>query len=231
MKNERPCETAGCPNTLSELVPSHIRHCSCCQYLKLEKKRFINGLVQEYELFVEDKEFFSSYLDDEKKCYASVLARYLSISQETFFGYIAKGRILTVKERNRWFIPAEEAARVIALVRDWISIREAAAIAKTDWKTLVSLARQGYFGPVCRNLRGILAIKKECLPFLEAKCRELKIARRKWANRSGRHLTKGEASVSEVARCSKVSTTTIHNWISNGKLKAEKRKGWWAIKL
>lgn len=232
MEQERPCAVKNCPNTLSEWVPIRITICSDHQYLELEKKRLVKGLVERFDLSADDKEFLSLNIDDNSHLYyASVLARYLSIKQVTFFGYTTKGRILAEKQNKRWFIPAEEAARVIDLVRNWISIREAAAIAKTSRCVLASLALEGHFGPVCRNLRGILAIRKEYLPFLETECRKLKIARRKWANRTGRHLVKGEVGVSEVADRFRVSTTTIHNRIRAGKIKAKKRMGWYAIKL
>lgn len=231
MAKERPCVFKNCPNTLSERVPARIIECSHHQYLRLEKERLAKGLVEKFGLSVNDQEFLSLNLDSSYLCRASVLARYLSIPLTTFLGCIARKTILAEKERKRWFISAKEAARVIDLVRNWISIRKATAIAKICQETLAVFVLKGYFGPVCRNLRGILAIRKEYSPFLEAECRKLKIARRKWANRARRCLMEGEVSVSEVAARFKVSNTAVGDWIKAGKLKAEKRKGRWAIKL
>lgn len=228
MEKERPCDVKDCANTLSKWVPSRITCCSHHQYLRLEK---IKDLAEKFDFSVNDKKFLSLNLNSEHLCKVSVLVQYLSIPYVTFYGYIIKGSILAEKQGKRWFISAEEAARAIDLVRNWISAKEAAAIAKTDRDFLTLLALKGHFGPICRNLRGILAIRKEYLPFLEAECQKLKIARRKWANRPGRHLAEGEVGVSEAAAGFRVSAMTVRNWIKVGKLKARKRMGWYAIKL
>lgn len=237
MAGKRPCSVKGCSRILSALVPERITECSHHQYLRLESGRFINDLARENEFSLEDKDFLLShafYADDTLYCYASDLRRYLGISVTTFRDRILKGRIKDEREKSgkyhRYLLLAEEAARVMNLVRRWIPITKATHYAGVCNETLRIYTREGYLGSSCEYLNGTLAIKRECLPVIMKLCADIRTKRRKRANRPGRHLIEGEIDVATIASLLKVSTSTVHALVRTGKLKGGKRKGWYAVK-
>lgn len=236
MAGERPCSVEGCPRTLSALVPEKITECSHHQYLRLGGGRFIDDLARENELSLEDKGFLLShafYVDDTLYCYVSDLRRYLGIPRSTFYGYPRK-RIHAERKKvgkyHRYLLAAEETARIMNLVRHWISTSQAAYHAGVRYETLQIYAQEGYFGPVCEYLDGVLAIRRECLLTLGKRYAAVRMERQKRGNRSGRHLRKGEVGVATIAFRLKVSTNTVCTLIRTRRLKGIKRKGRYAVK-
>jgi len=226
---QRICAVKGCSRILSASVPEHVILCSYHQYLELEKLRLVKRLAEEFCLSGADRKFLLENLDWNYTCSCSALAKYLAIPYVTFWGYIQKGSVSAQKRQGCWFLSAAETVRAISLVRNWISIGEAAKMAKVDNSSLRVWVKAGYFGPVSKTLGKCLAIRTKILPNLAEECQKIKTVRRKWANRNGRFLKEGEIGTSEIAQRFGVTQSAVCQWIQQGKIKAKKRHGCWVV--
>jgi len=233
-EGERKCSVSGCRRTLSSQVPAWVTMCGTHQYLAKEKEHKISELVLKFGLSPEDAQFLHAYLDWNQKCFLADLAAYLGVAYSTLYTYfkekaIEGKRVKKKGERARIVLFAEEAARVIDLFRNWVTIPEIEKKTNCHHSTILEWARKGLLGPLRHDLGGRLVLKKEVIPYLQQYKDTIKIVRRQKANRPRRFLRRGEVGASDLASLFHVSKTTIYNLIRQGNIQAIKRKGRWVI--
>jgi len=230
---ERPCEYPGCKTTLSNRVPLEIRYCGIHQreLRELKEKLALENLPEKDILFIFHHPF---------GCNADQLAVHLGLNHKSVLGYLKKGVLKGKKDeqdiwnipRGIWNIPQEEIERAIILVRNWISVHEAAKIASIRYGArLWEYAKRGYLGEIRINLSGYPAIPKKSVPGLKKKYEEISRARRKpknWLKQKG-WLNDGELMTSEIAKKAGVSINGVSLWIEKGRLPARNAEGYWMV--
>lgn len=228
---KRICEYPGCDTTLSDSVPLQITLCGEHQYQirKLRKK------LAHYLLTEEDLLFFFFHQDG---CNTKQLATYLRIARSTVRRALLKGRIKGKRYRDPkiptpvWRIPYEEMIRAVDLVRNWVTVWQAAKIAQVLSYSLLIYVRMGYFGPYQIHLSGGLAIKRDQLSGLKEQYQKIVKARKEnsknWARRH--YLKQGEVSPSEIAERLGFTLDCIYLWLRSGRLPATQKDVYWVIK-
>lgn len=216
---ERPCQYPGCKTTLSEFVPLEVTLCGQHQY-KLLKLRA--ALAQE-SLPEKDIQFIFYH---QKGCTAYQLAMCLNIPLPTMVGYLKRGVLKACKCGRTlffWNIPIEEIVRAMIIARNWISVWRLARTTSICKDTLLSYAREGYFGPFQFNLSGALSVKRAQIPGVLERfrtVRSLKLRKKRWPRK---YLEKGEIAPGEIARRLQTSHNTVYYWMAKGRLPFQQR--------
>jgi hypothetical protein len=224
---KRLCEYPGCKTTLYDPVPLQIIHCG----IHLRELRILKERLAPENLPKEDILFIFHH---PKGCNRCQLAVHLGLDPTSVLGYLKRGVLKGKKDEHQgvWNIPQKEIERAIILVRNWISLYEAAKIAGIPYGVhLLNYAKRGYLGKIRTNLSGYYAIPKKSVPELKERYEKISQAMRlpkNWLKQKG-WLNDGELMTSEIAKKAGVSINGVNLWIKKGRLPARKAGSYWIV--